>query len=358
MVCRRDESARTAGAVALQQARDRLSFLGRAVRAARAHRHGPPNVIEVEDVAPALVLPGTARVAVDTAAVNFPDILVLAGRYQVKVPVPYTPGCEFAGTVIEIAEDVGSVRVGDRVIGLATHGAFAEEVVLEEWRLMVVPETVDRFAAAAFGVTYTTAYHALNTLGTLKPGQWVVVLGAAGGVGMAAIDVARALGGRVIAGASSEEKLAACRDIGAEATINYTAEDLKARIKEVTGTGADVVVDPVGGPFSEPALRAMRWGGRFVVVGFASGEIPSIPLNLILLKGIILTGFENRTILQHLPDVAPAHRREVVRLLAEGRLHPHVGAVYPLERVGRALEEVADRRAIGKVVIDVSGERG
>jgi NADPH2:quinone reductase len=326
------------------------------VRAAVARELGAPEVVRIEDVEPPELVPGTARVAVACAAVNFPDLLVLAGRYQAKVAPPYTPGCEFSGCVLEVAPGVTRVKPGDQVYGLATHGAFAEQVVLDAARLTPVPRPVPADVLAAFSVSYTTAYHALRTFADLQPGEHVTVLGAAGGVGLAAVDLVRALGGRPVAVASGPAKLAVCRAKGAMATIDYTEEDLKARVNEVTGGGSDVVIDPVGGRYAEPALRAMRWGGRYVVLGFAAGEIPSIPLNLVLLKGIVLTGFENRTIMDHLPDVAPVHRAEVLQLLLEGSIHPHIGARYPLDDVVSALRELADRRAIGKVVVDVGRE--
>ncbi len=325
------------------------------MRAAVAHRYGEPEVVVVEDVdRPAALVPATARVAVRAAAVNYPDLLRLADTYQVSVPLPFTPGSEFSGTVLEVAPGVDKIRPGDAVIGIATHGAFADEVVIEANRLTKLPGQIDWRLAAAFGVTYTTSYHALRTLARVQPDEWVVVLGAAGGVGLAALDIAVALGARVLAAASSADKLAVATAAGAAATVDYSKEDLKQRIKQITGSGADVVIDPVGGPVSEQSLRAMRWGGRYVVVGFASGDIPRIPLNLVLLKGVTVTGFENRTILDHLPDVAPIHRAEVLQLLVAGKVHPHIGAVYPLDQVRRALREVADRRAIGKVVVDVA----
>jgi NADPH2:quinone reductase len=317
---------------------------------------GGPDVVRVESVASPVLESGTARVAVHSAAVNFPDLLVLAGKYQARVPPPYTPGCEFSGRVLEVAAGVTNVGVGDVVFGLATHGAFAEEVVLDARRLTVLPAgaTVDMHELAAFSVTYTTAYHALRTFADVQPGEHVTVLGAAGGVGLAAVDVAIALGAKPIAVAGSAAKLAVASERGAVGTVDYTSEDVKARINELTAGGASVVVDPVGGPYAEPALRAMRWGGRYVVLGFAAGEIPRIPLNLVLLKGIRVMGFENRTILDHLPDVAAAHRAEVVQLFLDGAVRPYVGAVYPLAEVGSALSELAERRAVGKVVVSIA----
>lgn len=328
------------------------------MRAAVAHEHGGPDVVRVEDVPAPVLAPGTARVAVASAAVNFPDLLVLAGTYQTTVAPPYTPGCELSGRVLEVAPDVTRVRPGDLVFGIATHGAFAEQVVLEASRLTPLPVGVepDLDELAAFGVTYTTAYHALRTFARVQPGEHVTVLGASGGVGLAAVDLAAAMGARPIAVGSDPAKLAVCLERGAVATVDYGREDLKARLNALTGGGADVVVDPVGGPYAEPALRAMRWGGRYVVVGFAAGEIPKIPLNLLLLKGIWAVGFENRTILEHLPEVAPAHRAEVLDLWLQGRIRPHVSTVHRLDDVVLALSELAERRAVGKVVIRVTDE--
>jgi NADPH2:quinone reductase len=327
------------------------------VQAAIARYLGGPEAISVESVAEPVLRPGTARVAVHSAAVNFPDLLVLAGKYQAAVPPPYTPGCEFSGWVLEAADDVESVHPGDRVFGLATHGAFAEQVVLDAHRLTPLPAgaDVDMAELAAFGVTYTTAYHALRTFAEVQSGEYVTVLGAGGGVGLAAVDVSVALGARPIAAGGSTAKLAVAAARGAVGIIDYCTEDLKSRINAMTDGGASVVIDPVGGFYSEPALRAMRWGGRYVVLGFAAGRIPRIPLNLVLVKGIRMMGFENRTILDHLPALAAAHRAEVLRLFLDGVVRPHIGGVYPLADIVSALNELAGRRAVGKVVVSVQG---
>lgn len=327
------------------------------MQAAVARSLGGPDAVRVESVPVPVLTSGTARVAVHSAAVNFPDLLVLAGKYQANVPPPYTPGCEFSGRVVEVAADVNRVRVGDVVFGLATHGAFAEEVVLDATRLTSLPDgaRVDMRQLAAFGVTYTTAYHALRTFADMQRGEYVTVLGASGGLGMAAVDISIAMGAKPIAVGGDAGKLTVAAERGAVGTVDYTAEDVKARVNELTGGGASVVVDPVGGPYAEPALRAMRWGGRYVVLGFAAGDIPRIPLNLVLLKGIRVMGFENRTILDHLPEVAAAHRAEVLKFFLDGAVRPHVGAVYPLKEISSALGELAERRAVGKVVVSVSG---
>jgi NADPH2:quinone reductase len=322
------------------------------VRAARCNAYGPPETLVVEEVPAPPLRAGEALVAVRGASVNYPDVLIVANDYQVSIPVPFTPGSEFAGVVLAVGDDVSSVRVGDRVCGATFTGAFADQAAAAAAALTSIPDSVSFAEAAAFGVAYTTAYHGLRSVADVQPGEWTVVLGAAGGVGLAAVEIAHHLGSRVVAAASTDEKLAVCRARGAEATVNYTRESLKDRVKALTGGGADVVIDPVGGAFSEAALRATRWGGRFVVVGFASGEIPRIPLNLVLLKGVIVKGFELRTFAQHAPEAARRDVDELAELFAAGAVRPYVSAVFPLKRVGEALRAVADRRAVGKVVID------
>lgn len=322
------------------------------MRAALVKEYGPVESVRVEEVPDPEAGPGQVVVEVRAASVNFPDVLLVGNRYQVPVPLPFVPGSEFAGVVREVGPGVESVQPGDRVLGVSMIGGFAEAAAVPAGSVTPLPDSVGFREAAAFWVTYSTAYHALRSVAGVQPGDWVVVLGAAGGVGLAAVDVATALGARALAAASSEAKLAACRQRGAEATVDYGREDLKAAIRERTGGGANVVIDPVGGPYAEAALRAMRWGGRFVVVGFASGEIPRIPLNLVLLKGVIIDSYEARTFGEHAPDKMAHDRAEVMRLFAEGTLRPFVSASYPLERVADALAEVAGRRAIGKVVIE------
>jgi len=322
------------------------------VRAARCLVYGPPSSVAVEELPDPVPGPGEALVRVAVAGVNYPDALIVANRYQVSVPLPFTPGSEFAGVVAAVGPDTSLVRVGDRVRGTAFVGAFAELVVAPEGSLAAVPDDVDLRIAAAYGVTYETAWHALVTVGRVQPGEWVTVLGAAGGVGSAAIELAHLLGARVLAAASSPAKLEVCRSMGADAVVDYTTEDLKERAKELTGGGADIVIDPVGGPYAEAALRAMRWGGRFVVIGFASGEIPRIPLNLVLLKGVTVTAFEFRGFQAHAPEALARGTAELRAMLAAGRVHPHLSAVYPLAATAVALDDVLGRRATGKVLID------
>ncbi|MEX1007790.1 MAG: NADPH:quinone oxidoreductase family protein [Acidimicrobiia bacterium] len=322
------------------------------MRAARCLAYGPPESVVVEELPDPVPEREQVVVAVEAAALNYPDVLIVANQYQVSMPPPFIPGSEYAGTVSVVGSDVTDFAPGNRVFGTAFVGACAEMVCVSAGALRPIPDGVTAAEAAAFGVVYQTAYHALRSVAAVEPAEWVVVLGAAGGVGLASVELARMLGARVLAAASSPAKLDVCRAAGAEAVIDYETEDLKERIKEITGGGADVVLDPVGGHYSELALRATRWGGRFVTIGFASGEIPRIPLNLVLLKGVIVKGFEIRTYSEHAPVEARRDREELDELFRAGKIRPHVSAVYPLDGVGAALADLAERRAVGKIVID------
>jgi NADPH2:quinone reductase len=323
------------------------------MRAAVVHEYGGPEAVRLEEAHPAPTLqPGEVRVKVAAASVNFSDVLVIANHYQMPAPTPFVPGSEFAGVVIEVADDVKHLAIGDRVIGTSFVGAFAEEAVVAAMATIKVPEGVDMPAAAAFGVAHRTAYHALRSFAEVKPGQQVVVLGAGGGVGLAAVQLATALGAEVTAVASTDEKLEVSRANGAVNLVNHrVVPDVRAALKEALPKGAHAVIDPVGGTLSEPALRSLRWGGRFVVIGFAAGEIPKIPLNLVLLKGVQLTGFQFRDFPIHRLQDFLAGEAELLDLLASGRAVPHIGATFAFEDVGAALKHVADGQAIGKVVI-------
>jgi NADPH:quinone reductase len=323
------------------------------MRAIVCRRYGPPEDLELADLPdPA---PGPAEVLVDVhaAAANFADALLVANAYQVSMELPFVPGSELAGEVLAVGPGLVDLKEGDLVFGTAFKGAFAERAVLAAGQVTKMPADTGFAAAAAFGVAYRTAYHALRSVAEVRPGDWVVVLGAAGGVGLAAVDIARELGARVVAAASGQEKLALCGKRGATHLIDYTAEDLKTRIRELTEGGAHAVIDPVGGAAAEQALRSVRWGGTFVTLGYASGTIPKIPLNLVLLKGVTVKGMEIRTFGQHQPELERRDREELLGLFAAGRLRPHIGARFPLEDAAAALRYVADRRALGKVVIDV-----
>jgi len=323
------------------------------MRAARCEEYGGPGNVVIRDVPNPVVTPGHVVVDVAAAAVNFPDLLFIANRYQVPAPLPFTVGSEFAGRVAAVGEGVTGLSVGDPVHGSVFTGAMAEQVLAPARSVSPIPEGLSMVEAAAFRVTYLTAYHALVTAGELERGQWVAVLGAAGGVGSATIDVAVRLGARVIAAASSPERLAVCKELGAEAGIDYVKEDLKQRIRDITGDGADLVVDPVGGRWAEPALRAVRWGGRFVTVGYADGDIPRIPLNVLLLKNISVRGIELRTWTERLPEETTRARGALADLVTRG-MRPAVSETHQLEDVAVALQRVSSRAATGKVVIRVA----
>ncbi len=323
-----------------------------AMRAARCLAYGPPESVVVEEVPDPVPKADEVLIRIEAAALNYPDVLIVANQYQISMPPPFIPGSEFAGVITAVGSDVTDLQPGDRVNSTTFVGAFAQFACLPARAVHRIPDDVTSAEAAAFGVVYATAYHAIRSVAEVEPGDWVVVLGAAGGVGLACVELAQLRGGRVLAAASSPEKLEVCRASGAEAVIDYETEDLKERIKEITGGGADVVLDPVGGPYAEQALRATRWGGRFVTLGFASGEIPRIPLNLVLLKGVIVKGFEIRTFGEHAPAEAKRDDEELDALFHSGKLRPHVSATYSLDQVSEALGALAERRAVGKVVID------
>jgi NADPH2:quinone reductase len=321
------------------------------MRAALVRAWGPPESVLVEELPDPEPGPGEVRVRIESAAVNYPDVLIVANEYQVSLPPPFTPGSEWAGVVEALGPDVTTHAVGDRVAGGGFVGAFSQKTIAAAASLTPVPEGVSFDDAAAFNVVYMTAYSTLRSVADVRPGEWVVVLGAAGGVGLAAVDVAVVLGARVLAAASSPEKLAVCRERGAEAIVDYERESLKERIKEITGGGADVVVDPVGGRYSEEALRATHYGARFVTLGFAAGDIPRIPLNLVLLKGVRVMGYEARTFGTDAPELSARDRVEMRALFESGRLRPYIGATFGLDQVGQALRHVGDRHAIGKVIL-------
>ncbi len=323
------------------------------MRAVVCRAYGPPEDLVVDDVADPTPGPGQLLVRVHAAAVNFPDVLLIAGKYQVKIPVPFIPGSELAGEVVAAGEGAAFLP-GDRVFGATPTGAFAQLALLDTHQVSAIPDGTDFAPAAAFGVTYRTAYHALRSVAQVAEGDWVVVLGAAGGVGQAALDLAVGMKARVLAAASTEDKLAICRQRGAEATVAYERDDLKSAIRELTGGGARVVIDPVGGRYSEPALRGLARGGTFITLGYAAGTIPAIPLNLVLLKDITIRGMEIRTFTADHPDDAARDVRELQQMFADGRIQPYIGARFPLADAATALRQVAERKAVGKVVIDIA----
>jgi NADPH:quinone reductase len=314
---------------------------------------GGPETLALEDLPSPRPGPGEVVIDVKAAGVNFPDVLIIQNKYQVKPPLPFAPGAELAGVIKEVGASVTGFAPGDRVISITTWGAFAEECVARVEQLIRMPPGLDFATAAAFTLTYGTSWHALKDRGSLRPGETLLVLGAAGGVGLAAVEIGKALGARVIAAASSAEKLAVCRAHGADETIDYAAEDLRARLKAIAGDkGVDVVYDPVGGPYAEPAIRSTGWRGRYLIIGFANGEIPRIPLNLMLLKGSSLVGVYWGDWTRREPTAAAAGMAELLGWLAAGKLKPHLSGRYPLARAGEALVALTGRRVAGKLVVE------
>ena len=326
------------------------------MKAVVCKQYGPPESLVLEELASPKPGPGEVVVSVKAASVNFPDVLIIQNKYQFKPPLPFSPGSELAGVVKEVGGGVTGFRAGDRVMAFTTYGAFAEEVKTEATRLLPLPDKMDFVTGAAFVLTYGTSDHALRDRAALKAGETLLVLGAAGGVGLAAIEIGKALGARVIACASSDEKLAVCRAHGAEDLINYASEDLRERIKALTdGRGVDVVYDSVGGPYSEPAFRSLAWRGRLLVVGFAAGEIPKLPLNLPLLKGASVVGVFWGDFARREPAEFAASMKQLGRWYGEGRLKPHVSQTLPLEKTADAINLLASRQAKGKVVVTMGG---
>jgi NADPH2:quinone reductase len=313
---------------------------------------GPPERLVLEDVAPPEPGKGQVVVQVKACGVNFPDTLIIAGKYQFKPDLPFAPGSDVAGIVTRIGEGVTRTHVGDRVFAVLGWGGFAEEVLANESQLIPIPHNLDFVTASAFALTYATSYYALKERAKLQKGETLLVLGAAGGVGLAAVELGKVMGANVIAAASSDEKLEVCRQYGAKELINYNTQDLKERLKTLTGgRGVDVVYDPVGGPYSEIALRNTAWEGRFLVIGFSNGEIPRIPLNLTLLKGCSIVGVFYGSFAQRDPQRNAQLFQQLLTWIQEGTLKPLVSATYPLEHAAAAIRSLADRKATGKVVV-------
>lgn len=312
---------------------------------------GSIDALAIHDLPPPRASAGEVVVDVKASALNFPDALMVRGLYQTKPPLPFAPGMEIAGIVKEAGEGV-ALRPGDRVVGFPGYGGFAEEVVVPADRLMPLPDTLSFDVGAAFGLTYSTSLHALQDCAALAAGESLLVLGAAGGVGLAAIEIGKALGARVIAAASSDVKLEACRRAGADELVDYGTGDLKQRLKEIAGErGIDVVYDPVGGPYSEPAFRSTAWGGRFLVVGFAAGEIPKMPLNLALLRERRIVGVFWGDWTRRDPRGQARNFERLVVWIAEGRLRPLVSERVGLADAAGALQRMTRREVVGKVVV-------
>jgi len=324
------------------------------VKAVLCKSFGPPESLVLEEVVDPQPAAGQVVIDVHACAINFPDVLMIQDKYQFKPPLPFSPGAEVAGVVSAVGADVAGLSVGDRVLASPGWGGLAEKAAVNAGSVIPVPAEIDLIHASAFLYAYGTSQYALKDRAKLQPGETLLVLGAAGGVGLAAVELGVQMGASVIAAASSDSKLELCREYGAAMTINYASEDLRQRLKDLTGgAGVDVVYDPVGGSYSEPALRSMAWNGRFLVIGFAAGDIPKLPLNLTLLKGCSIVGVFWGAFVGREPD---RHRQNVAELMqwwGEGRLRPHVSATYPLERSAEAIRALADRTAKGKVVVTI-----
>ncbi len=321
------------------------------MRAVVCKEFGPPESLVVENVADPEPGPGQVVVDVAAAGVNFPDVLIIQNKYQFKPPLPFTPGGEISGTIAAVGDGVDNVKAGDRILASTGVGAFAERIAIDAKSAVPIPDEMDFPTAAATLFTYGTSHYALKDRAELAAGENLLVLGAAGGVGLAAVELGKVMGARVIAAASTDDKLEVCKEHGADEVINYSTEDLKQRTKELTGgQGADVVYDPVGGDYAEAALRATNWQGRFLVIGFTAG-IPTPPLNLVLLKGCQIVGVFWGAFVMRDPARHLAHVRELMQWYQAGKIKPRVSGTFALEDAAAALNEIADRKVKGKVVI-------
>ncbi|MDO9616338.1 MAG: NADPH:quinone oxidoreductase family protein [Pseudomonas sp.] len=315
---------------------------------------GPAETLVLEEIASPEAKKNEVLLQVYAAGVNFPDTLIIEGKYQFKPPFPFSPGGEAAGVVSAVGEKVSHLKVGDRVMALTGWGSFAEEVAVPGYNVMPIPASMDFASAAAFGMTYGTSMHALKQRANLQPGETLLVLGASGGVGLAAVEIGKAMGAKVIAAASSAEKLEVAKAAGADELINYSESNLKDEVKRLTGgQGADVIYDPVGGDLFDAAIRSIAWNGRLLVVGFASGRIPELPVNLCLLKGAAVVGVFWGSFAQRQPQENAANFQQLFAWHAEGKLKPLVSQTFPLAQAAEAINTLGQRRAVGKVVVQV-----
>jgi NADPH2:quinone reductase len=315
---------------------------------------GPIENLRIEELAEPEVTPGHMLIDVAVAGVNFPDGLVAQGKHVFKPSPPFVPGAEAAGTVVAVGEGVAGFAVGDRVVSLATTGGFGERRLVDTVATYPIPDNVPFDLAAAGMITHGTAYHALKDRARLKPGETVLVLGAGGGTGLAAVEIAKRMGAKVIAAASTTEKLALARACGADDLVNYGEEDLKDAVRGRIGIqNVDVVYDPIGGPFAEPATRLLAWAGRYLVIGFANGEIPRLPINLFLVKSADLLGVLWGSATRADPELHHANMAQLMRWIGDGAITPRITARYPLERTVEALDAVMNRKVTGKVVVEV-----
>ena len=324
------------------------------MKAVLCHQFGPPESLVIDNVPSPTAGKGQVIISVKACGVNFPDTLIIEGKYQFKPPFPFSPGGEVSGVVKEVGEGVTHLKAGDKVFSLTGHGGFAEEVVGAAATTLPMPPNMDYVTAASTMYTYGTSYHALKDRASLQPGETLLVLGAAGGVGLAAVQLGVLMGARVIAAASSDEKLAVCRQLGATDTINYTTDDLRERLKELTnGNGVDVVYDPVGDRYAEPCIRSLAWRGRYLVVGFAAGAIPSIPLNLALLKGASIVGVFWGAFAQREPNLSMENFSQLLTWIEAGQLRQHIHGLYSLDESPSVLRALMNRQVVGKAVVVV-----
>jgi NADPH2:quinone reductase len=316
---------------------------------------GPPSSLKLRDVPSPIPGPKQVLVRTRAAAVNFPDALIIAGKYQAKPPFPFSPGGELSGEIIACGDEVKRLAIGDKVVGVTAFGAYAQEVLVDATNVISLPRDTsddDLELAGSFVLTYGTSLHALKDRAQAQANETLLVLGAGGGVGLAAVEIGKLLGMRVIAAASTAEKLAAARERGADETIDYSSGDLRERIKALTeGGGVDVVYDPVGGDFSEQALRSVAWRGRYLVVGFAAGDIPKIPINLLLLKGSSLVGVFWGDFVRREPALNAQNMTQLFSWLRDRKIHPLISRRYPLSQASKALDALLGREAIGKLVV-------
>ena len=326
------------------------------MRAILCKELGPANTLVIEDIASPAPGKGEVKVRVKAAGLNFPDTLIIEGKYQIKPELPFSPGGEMAGEVLEVGEGVKNFKPGQRIMGLTGYGAFAEEILVPDNRLIPVRDGMDDHTAAAFSMVYGTSYHALKQRANIQPGETLLVLGASGGVGLAAVELGKAMGATVIAAASSAEKLEVAKEAGADDLINYAEEDLKDALKQRYPKGVDVIYDPVGDKFTEAAIRNMAWNGRLLIVGFAAGDIPKIPANLALLKGCSIVGVFWGAFTQQEPKVNMQNIMELFQLFGQGKLKPRISQVFKFEEYEQALAALTSRTAKGKVVLDVAGQ--
>ncbi|MDM9631120.1 NADPH:quinone oxidoreductase family protein [Robiginitalea aurantiaca] len=324
------------------------------MRAIRCNTYGPPSNLVLESVPDLKPKKHEVLVQVKACGINFPDSLIIQGLYQIKPELPFTPGSDVAGVVKAVGEGVDHVGPGDHVIGFVAYGGLAEEVIMPAKACFPKPKQMDFPVAASFMMAYGTSYHALKDRAALKPGETLLVLGASGGVGLAAVELGKLMGATVIAAASTDQKLERCAAFGADHLLNYTKADLKSSLKEITSSrGVDVILDPVGGSYSEPAFRGIAWEGRFLVVGFAAGQIPKIPLNLPLLKGASIVGVFWGQFAMSQPKQNLQNTRELMAWHAEGKLSPHIHKTFNLEDAPKAIEELMHRKVQGKVVVQM-----